>query len=315
MNNNFKEKLKTYSENKVKNVCIALILLSILLIISRPLTSKYYNFGNPSKHTLYRNAIKSAINTTKPNAKLNGSTFRAGLLFSSEIGINYSKEVGKETIKGGNVTLKFHFTKPVTVTAKSPDYLNFNNFSFDNTPYNNENTNISLDKTMWNTLEKLHEGTVAEAYITFDKLYETEEVFSIFKNKDMNLLWLAVDTGAKNNSHTVLGFPHTQDFPELRRNWFDPPPKFIDYYTNAQFRNEYFINTLEFLDEHKYIANVVHPFDSIENIENAINYVNKNGVKILGVAITGPTKEILKLREENLVKRIIVGETRLWNWD
>jgi hypothetical protein len=38
-------------------------------------------------------------------------------------------------------------------------------------------------------------------------------------------------------------------------------------------------------------------------------------VKILGVAITGPTKEILKLREDNLVGMISVGETRLWNWD
>jgi hypothetical protein len=300
---------------RLQNACITLIIFSISLMLMQTLTSKYYNFGNPSKRTLYRNAIKAAIQTTRPNADAKGSTLRKGTFFSNEIGITYSKKIGRDETPGGNVTLKFNFSKPSIVTDESPDSINFNNFFFDAAPYNNENANIALDPTMWNTLEKLPEGTVAEAYITFNKLYKTEEVLDIFKNKDMNLLWLAVDTGIKENPSTVLGFPHKEDFPELRRNWFDPPPKVVQHYTNGEFRNEYFIDTLKFLNEHKDIANAVDSIGSMANIQEALNYVNKNGVKILGVAITGPTKEILKLREDNLVKRIIVGETRLWNWD
>ncbi len=166
--------------------------------------------------------------------------------------------------------------------------------------------NFYPNSTMWNTLEKLPEGTVTEAYITFNKLYETDEVLNMFKDKDLDLLWLAVDTGVKGNSNTVLGFPN------LRRNWFDPPPTSVEKYKNGEFRNEYFIDTLKFLNEQKAIAKVVDPN---ANIEESLNYVNKNGVKIIGVAITGPTKEILKLREDNLVSLILVGESRLWNWD
>lgn len=299
---------------RLQNACITLIIFSVSLMILQTLTAKYYNLGNPSKLTLYRNSIKAAIQTTRPNSDARGSTLRKGTFFSNEIGITYSKKVGKDEIPGGNVTLRFNFSKPSIVTNESPDSINFNNFYFDATP-NSENTNTDIDPTMWNTLEKLPEGTVAEAYVTFNKLYETQEVLDIFKNKDMNLLWLAVDTGAKDNHNTVLGFPHAYDFPELRRNWFDPPPKVVQHYTNGEFRNEYFIDTLKFLNEHKDIANAVDSIGFMQNLQEVLNYVDKNGVKILGVAITGPTKEILKLREDNLVRRIIVGESRLWNWD
>lgn len=314
---NFEEKVirKSKWKARLQNACITIIILSILMMVLQSFSSNYYKFGNPNKLNLYTNAIRAAIQTTRPNAKAYGSTFRAGTLFSSEIGVRYSKEVGREEIRDGDVTLKFNFNKPSIGTDRSPDSLNFNNFFFDPAPKNSENANQVLDSTMWNTLEKLPQGTVAEAYITFDKLYETDEVLKMFRDKDMNLLWLAVDTGNNENHNTILGFPHAYSFPELRKNWFTPPPKVVELYANGEFRNEYFVDTLKFLNEHRDIFNAVNSTGSTADIEYALNYVNKNGVKILGVTITGPTKEILKLREGNLVRRIIVGETRLWNWD
>lgn len=297
------------------NACITLIVLSVLFMTLQFLTPKYYRLGNPSKLTLYSNAIEAAIQTTRPNAKAYGGTFKAGTVFNSEIGVQYSKQVGREEIRGGDVRLNFHFNRPSISVNKSPGTINYNDFYFDPVPKSGESTNEEIEKTMWNTLEKLPEGTVAEAFISFNKLYETEEVLSMFKDKDMDLLWLAVDTGIQSNRNTILGFPHAEDFPELRKSWFDPPPKAVQHYTNAEFRNEYFIDTLKFLNEHKAITNSVDYFGSMPNIEEALSYINKNGVKILGVAVTGPTKEILKLREDNIVRRVIVGETRLWNWD
>jgi hypothetical protein len=308
--------MKSKWKARLQNACITWILFCILLLTSQALTSRYYKAGKPNKINLYTNAMRAAIETTRPNAYVHGSTGRPGMLFSREIGIQYSKKVGREEIRGGYVNLKFRFSRPSIVTDVKPDSLSFGNFYFDPSPYNSEYINLNLDSTMWKTLEKLPEGTVAEAYISFKELYETEEVFSIFKDKDMELLWLAVDTGvSKDNRNTVLGFPHTERFEELRRNWFDPPPKHVEHYTNGEFRNEYFIDTLKFLNEYKAITNAVDSIGSMPNIEEALSYVNKNGVKIFGVAITGPTKEILKLREEGFVKRVIVGETRLWNWD
>ncbi|MEG0772021.1 anti-sigma factor [Clostridium sp.] len=297
---------------RLQNACIVLIIFNILFLISQTITSKYYNLGNPSKETLYRNTIKATIEATRPNTDAHGSTMRKGIFFSREIGIQYSKQVGKDEIDEGNLTVKFSFKNPEVITDKSPSTSNLDNYYFNAGAFSGEDMNFNSDSTMWNTLEKLPEGTVTEAHITFNKLYETDEVLNLFKGKDMELLWLAVDTGIQENSNTLLGFPHTEDFPTLRRNWFDPPPTVVKKYENGKFRNDYFIDTLKFLNEQKAIVRAIN---TEANLEGALDYINKNGVKIIGVTVTGPTKEILKLREENLVRLIRVGESRLWNWD
>jgi hypothetical protein len=292
---------------RIQNACITWVIFWILVIILQTLTAKYYSSGNPSKETLYRNAIRASVQSTIPNANIYQSSSSSGLFFSRTIGIKYSKKVGTELSGERDLMLKFRFNKPTNITDNAPY-----SYYFNSTLHKSEIANLPLDSSAWNKLEKLPEGTVAEAYITFNKLYETDEVFDIFRNKDLELLWLAVDTGVRDGDNTVLGFPHTQAFPELRKEWFSPTPAGIELYKNGKFRNEYFIDTLEFLKEYKAIANAVDP---MADISGALDYVDKNGVKILGVAITGPTKEILKLREDNLVSLIIVGEARLWNWD
>src|SRR5699024_5321378 len=49
----------------------------------------------------------------------------------------------------------------------------------------------------WERLEKLPEGTVASAYISFTDLVDTGTSFNYLVNKDLELIWLAVDTGVE----------------------------------------------------------------------------------------------------------------------
>jgi hypothetical protein len=297
---------------RLLNAIIVLGLLNILLITSRTLTSSYYKSGDPNRTTLYINAIRAAVETTIPNAKIGGSTFKAGPFLSSEIGLKYSKKVGTEEISQGDVTLKFLFNKPSIITDMPSKPSIFYGYSAASELNGGENTPADLEGTPWNRLAKLPEGTVAEANITFNKLYETDEVLEMFKNKNLKLLWLAVYTGVQKEPNTYyIGFPHKDDFRQMRKNspW---PIETIAFYEKGKLRNEYFIKTLEYLNEYKDIARQV---DSMPDYQAALDYVNKNGVKIFGVAITGPTKEILKLKDEGLVRAISVGEARLWNWD
>jgi hypothetical protein len=289
-----------------------LILIMILLGAIRTLTTNYYRFGDPNKLTLYTNAIKAAVETTIPNAVVQGSTFKPGTFFSSEIGVKYYKKVGNEEIEQDRLTIKFHFNKPSIITDLPLQQPVFYGYSENSELNDGENTLTNLEGTPWNRLDKLPEGTVAEAYITFNKLYETDEVMQIFKNKNLKLLWLAVYTGALEQPNTYyIGFPHKNDFRQMHKNspW---PIETIALYENGKLRNEYFIKTLEYLNEYKAIAREI---DSMPDYKAALDYVNKNGVKIFGVTITGPTKEILKLKEEGIVRTINVGEARLWNWD
>ena len=50
-------------------------------------------------------------------------------------------------------------------------------------------------------------------------------------------------------------------------------------------------------------------------LQPRIDYVKEHGVNIYGAVVTGPSKEILKLREEPWVSAVYVGEVKLWNWD
>ncbi|MDP4088941.1 MAG: anti-sigma factor [Bacillota bacterium] len=287
------------------NACITLALLCILPIIFQVVTFGYYRSGNPSKQVIYTNAIYAAVETTRPNSEVHSSTYKEGIFFSGEMGVKYLKKVGKESIDTGELRLKFLFNNPSVVldNPANPSGVNNQFFVFGPVMYN--------DSTMWNTLEKLPEGTVTEVYITFNKLYETDAVFDLFRNKDLNLLWLAVDTGtAEKGPNGVLGFSNSDRLSPIRENWLQRKNVGPNY--DGKIRNEHFIDTLKFLNEYKAITNAVAPG---ADIQGALDYVNKNGVKIMGVTVTGPTKEILKLREGDFVGRISVGESRLWNWD
>jgi len=87
----------------------------------------------------------------------------------------------------------------------------------------------------------------------------------------------------------------------------------IDSYGDGKIRTENFMKNLRILQEYEEIANEVTPFGDLD-LNNKISYLENNSVRIYGLVITGPSKEILKLKEEEWVTNIKVGEVRFWNW-
>ncbi len=75
---------------------------------------------------------------------------------------------------------------------------------------------------MWDTLTKVHEGTVAEVAISFDKLYTLKELepllYSVFGAQEMppTPLWYALDTGQEriNEENFILSGSDFIGFPE-----------------------------------------------------------------------------------------------------
>lgn len=80
----------------------------------------------------------------------------------------------------------------------------------------------------------------------------------------------------------------------------------------GKLREENFLKTLKLMQTYRSITKQIVPSFKIDE---AINYLEANGVKLYGAVVTGPTKELLKLQEEAWVKTARVGEVRLWNWD
>lgn len=330
---NYKNESKIIRKSKWKarfhNALTVICMFFIFTIITGIITSSFYSIGEPNRSEMYRDVIESTIAITQPNVYLRSTNSDAGAYFTLDIEGELQKKVGGEYIKAGNIEKKFLLGKTGYGGIKYTLDKEYNSQLF---IYPNISDGIIIDSD-WHKLDKLPEGTVAEAYISFDKFYETDEILKKFKNKEVEVLWFAVDTGYDDKDlgiYEPIGFPshpiwHHDDM--ILESREEQKGKFlskvvsesrsspsIEQYGSGDVRNENFIKTLELLKEYDSIAKNVGSFWRLD-IERRLEYIYNNGVKIYGMVITGPSKEILKLKEEEWIKGVKLGEVRLWNWE
>jgi len=300
----------------------ATIIMILLTFITSIMTSVFYAQGEPDRIEIYRDLVESTVAITEPNLNFRASNTNVGPFFTMKMKAKLIKKVGEEEVRAGDVDIKFLLGLPSN-NGVNLFYNNGNMFCHPNEQY------VSDEFTNWDRLEKLPEGTVAETYISFDKFYETDEVLKKFIDRDVDLLWFAVDTGKdKEYIHNAIGFPyypiwHHDDW--ILGNRTVEKGKFftrvvcesrssptVDSYGSADLRNENFIKTLKLVNEYESMAKKIT--FKIRNVQEKIDYIDENGVKLYGIVITGPSKEILKLKNEEWVRGINIEEVRLWNW-
>ncbi|MBC8062128.1 MAG: anti sigma factor C-terminal domain-containing protein [Clostridiaceae bacterium] len=141
----------------------------------------------------------------------------------------------------------------------------------------------------------------------------------LLKQYDINILWMAVECGEEKtkpkdisglNQYILWGIPGKP----FIKNSIDSSLAKGDY---EQYENQ-IMNELKWLNENK---NIIIPDKDLlkqNGIDNSVNtkadYVLKNGIKIYGVQITGPTKELLKLQKENFIRFEEVKDIGFWFW-
>ncbi|QZY53813.1 anti-sigma factor [Crassaminicella profunda] len=309
---------------RIQNACTGIGMLIVLVIVFSFITSLFYYSGEPTRLEIYEDVIESTLGITQPNVSTTSTSMGPNPFLTATIAKKLVKRVGKEDIIIGDADYDFFLGR---LNNRNLKYIfdNSHRIIFDY-------PNGSVDQWMhreWKKLEKLPEGTVAEVYLSLDKFYETDEILKKFIDKDVDLLWFAVDTGNEEKMITnPIGFPeapiwHDDDFIlESRQEeggFFTKTvtesrsAPTVEKYGSGKVRNENFMKTLKFIKKYDSIASEVAPFKT-RNIQEKIDYIQKNGVKIYGMVITGPTKELLNLKEEEWIKGMEVGEVRLWNW-
>ncbi|MEC0239258.1 anti sigma factor C-terminal domain-containing protein [Paenibacillus dokdonensis] len=290
-------------------------------------TALFYSLGNPGFGNIDRHVIVAAIAVGYPNMNVQVSS-DAGPYFNMKVKSPVTKRVGAQNMEIGNFSASFLF-----------NWMRLYDFSWSDSDAGRTplfqypgKEGFSSDQE-WKRLDKLPEGTVAEAFVSYNRLYTTDEILKQFKGKDMDPVWFAVDngegSGRRNNGVMTnpIGFPTTPVwFPEDGKVSKSSEQKTgflsltsismtsypaVDTYGSGDIRNENFIKTLRMLVQHKLIAKRLIPF---VDMKETLDYVEKNGVKIYGAVVTGPTKEILKLKDEPEVSGIQVGKVTLWNW-
>lgn len=290
-------------------------------------TSIFYEAGDPSFSEINRDVVKSAFAVGYPNVTIQPNS-NAGTYFNMKISGKMSKRIGDEQREVGDFSATYSFQwlrlYDFSWSDSSVAYKGF--FLFPG----NQGGDSGPE---WTRLEKLPEGTVAEAYVSYKKLYSTDEFLKRFEGKHYDPLWFAVDNGDPDIKRfdglviNPIGFPampvwHRGDgkvtegpkqkvgpFVTMSSSSTSYPP--IDPYGSGALREANFIQTLRVLYQHQRAAGSLVP--SVD-FKATLDYIGKNGVKIYGAVITGPTKDILKLKEDPEVSAIRIGEVALWNW-
>lgn len=312
---------------RISNTLTVISAFLIFLIISSVITAIFYSTGDRGE--TYSDVVSSAIAVSQPNTIVHLSS-GTGPFFSMNLTSKIEKQVGDEQITVGDYSMKLLFGWARLYSYSWTDDSRNVGYYFVY-PQENQSATSSMDNSNeWERLEKLPEGTVAEAYLSFDQFFTTDELLKKFEPKNLQPLWFAADTGPRTREPVVndpLGFPympiwHDDDMKVVqeskeKRGWFggvtsrSSVSPSVESYGDGELRNANFLKTLHLMQEHKSIADRVIPFI---DLDDSISYLEKNGVRLYGAVVTGPVKELLKLKEEAWVSDLHVGEVRLWNW-
>ena len=283
--------------------------LTILLLIFPLLTLGsylYYGFGNANNLI---EVVEKTIYITKPNVSLEEMELDSNIgLFNMDLTYDLYKRVGKRDVRIGDSKVHFSLNNP-----SSPE----TNFITDIplTEYRDEEKEIFTHPARGyryneqydaSIIEGLPEGAVVEAFVSLDKLYTEEELVKQFPDS-VDLVWYAVDTGVEETNLSSegdyispIGYPAQED-----SDAWSP-------YNQEEINSQQFMDSLYFLEKNEETAETIA--EKPLALKERISYLEKNGINIYGIVVTGPKEEIMKLQENDRIKGMKVGEVRLWNW-
>lgn len=311
---------------RISNTLTVFSMFLLFTVISSIITAVFYSTGE--RGDTYRDVVESAVAVTRPNTTVRLSS-AAHYFFRLELSGNLLKQVGGESIQVGSYTQDLHLGLANIGKFNWMDERNGSGKVF-YYPSAEGTAGGGDDNNQWKRLAKLPEGTVAEAYLSLGHLYTTDELLKQLEPLNLQPVWFGADTGTGIRDDVViypLGFPyqpmwHADDMKKSavtkeKTGWFSSTSSYssvspsIEAYGSGAVRDANFIKTLKLLQQHQTLAGrAVY----INQLDASVAYLEQNGVKLYGAVVTGPVKELLKLREASWVSHLQVGEVRLWNW-
>lgn len=299
-------------KNRIKTALSAFILMIAVIVVSTIFTGIYY-FIVGDKAT---QVVKIGTQMTMPNVHIDGTGMSTNYFFSADLKGQMVKVLGNESKAVGEVQGKMNFNN-LTITRDWVDGNYLTNLYFLHPHATEEQPNYKETYTFtWEALKTLPEGTVSELALSFDDLYDIGDVQDFLRKYDLHIPWYAINTGIEGQAGTYLS-NDTGILGIYDRPTFDVSKDSVHYKIrgNGEEIGEEFKKGLGFLAENEKMAKqFLWNIDENTDLEEMYNYINKNGIKTYGVVVTGPTKELLKLKENEHIHYATLGEVDLWNW-
>jgi hypothetical protein len=289
-----------------------MISLAVILLIVPVLTLGsylYYAIGGKANH-LIELATKT-IYVTEPNMSLEEMELEEDIgFFTMDIYFDVFKRIGKEDYKAGEYSVRFtldqpnlperdmKLERPLPVTGEmGTDLL-----------YHPEGVYDEKADSDWEILEHLPDGTVGEIYLSLNQLMKPKDLEKQL-GKNVEVRWVAVDTGLEEKNVYEAGFSVAPIGYPLQVDSTTWSP----FNGREKFNDEVFLDILKFLAEDEDTAEKISRARSLV-LKERIPYIEKHGIQVYGAVVTGPTLELRKLKENDLIRVMKVGEVKLWNW-
>ncbi|GIP01224.1 putative anti-sigma-M factor YhdL [Paenibacillus lautus] len=179
-------------------------------------------------------------------------------------------------------------------------------------------TDSSHPNGAMNQLEKLEDGNVAVLFFSLRTLRSPEEVLELLSDYDVKATSMAVFAGElkdfKLGTYSSSGADYMIPHLTLR-----PKVQFGDNHSLSLWHT--FFSMDDGITDHvkQLIADVEWMTDNIkyngvDEDTKRLAYLRKNGVQVYGATVTGPVRELEKLKEEQEFWEFRLGRIEVWNW-
>lgn len=309
----------------VKVIRVILATLFLFWLYMLIVSISYDVLGLGKKHLFYSQV---AMNWTQPNMQEDFGSIESAEItpfLTQKISYPVYKMIGKEPELVGTKQLAKRLV-PMYSTNQT-EYLKPRNeqeysFYLPEHPKTGNKLEANEDPAVWTKLDKVHEGTVAELSFSTKSYMTPEEMLEFLKPYDLDVLWMPLYTGEMKgfepgswggggNTLSVepIGFTGGRD----AHNGYNSTSK------NLLFENLTDENKKRMLKQMKNLiedesASYRENFLGLSHLEERYNYLMKEGFQVYGAVVTGPVKELLKLRENEQIQGANLGDMSYWNW-
>lgn len=311
---------------KVIRVTVALLVLFTVYMV---VLTASYDMSKIGKRTEFYQ--KLAIDWTYPEL-----TTGVGIdalkeitpFLTQKIEIPLVRTIGSEEYIVSHLSLSKPLLNSLTriEIAKSYPYDTGNQGFYFNLPYNptsDKKLTGDYESDVWGTLERIHEGNVADMAFSTTHYHSPEDIIALLEPYDVTIQWMPLYMGEL-KQFTEGGWGGGEDSMSLSQTWGLSGGRLMDddfrggsltHSINENWVEEskeaMLTNMDMMLNSHKRLAETLL---GTNYLQERYNYLQENGFQTYGAVVTGPVKELLKLKELEGIRTVILGEVEYWNW-
>ncbi|MFJ8066819.1 anti sigma factor C-terminal domain-containing protein [Psychrobacillus sp. NPDC096426] len=312
---------------KVIRVVAAIIFLYFIYMM---IISIAFNSGSGGKRVEFYQ--KLAIDWTYPEVSSGISMSQVHEItpfLTQKIEIPLTRRIGNEDYVVSELTLSkrlFSTLSHVEIEKNYPYSSSESKFYFNLPYYLNSDRKLkgSESPQVWSKLEKIHEGNVADLAFSTDEYYSPKEIIELISAYDLDITWMPLYMG-ENERFTGVGWGWGDDSMRIDSPWGLSGARVID----KQFGSGYLAKSLDsssvedsekamldnmqmMLKDNKKLAEVLL---NTQNLQERYDYLHDEGFQAYGAVVTGPVKELLKLKDIKEIRSVQLGEITYWNWE